>query len=109
MNISRTMPENVNPYQWPWCSSHLRTFRSSLLDKIKDSNFKDWRGQWFKRGYDQALMLPILSLTKNRYFLNDVCYKYNIESVSLPAAQRDKCERDQISTVNFVRARGFVS
>ena len=109
MNISRPMPEDVNPYQWPWCTSHLRTFRSSLLKKVCDKNFQDWKGNWFKRGYDQALMLPLLSLTKKRFFLEDVCYQYNIESVSLPAAERDKCERDQISTVNFVRTRGFVS
>jgi len=109
MNISRAMPEDVNPYQWPWCTSHLRTFRSSLLKSICDKNFQDWKGSWFKRGYDQALMLPLLSLTKKRFFLEDVCYQYNIESVSLPAAERDKCERDQISTVNFVRSRGFIS
>jgi len=108
MNISRAMPEDVNPYQWPWCTSHLRTFRSSLLKSICDKNFQDWKGSWFKRGYDQALMLPLLSLTKKRFFLEDVCYQYNIESVSLPAAERDKCERDQISTVNFVRSRGFL-
>ena len=33
MNISKEIPNNVDPYAWPWCSSHLRTFKSSLIRK----------------------------------------------------------------------------
>lgn len=109
LNISKEMPGNVNPYQWPWCSSHLRTFRSSLLKDISDENFKDWNGEWFKRGYDQALMLPLLYKTQKRFYLNEVCYQYNIESVSMTSSERIKADHSQISTVNFVRARGFMS
>lgn len=108
MNISREMPSNVNPYVWPWCSSHLRTFRASLLKGISDRNFQDYKGEWFRRGYDQALMLPLLSLTPNRLYIPDVCYLYNIDSKSIPAGERNWSERAQLSTVNFVRARGFV-
>jgi len=106
MNISKSMPANVNPYQWPWSTSHLRTFRASLLKDVSDENFKDSKGEWFKRGYDQALMLPLLSLTTKRKYINDVCYLYNINSVSMP--KRDWTEVDQLQTINFVRARGFV-
>jgi glycosyltransferase involved in cell wall biosynthesis len=106
MNISRKIPNNVDPYSWPWCSSHLRTFRSSLIKGVSDKNFKDCNGDWFKRGYDQALMLPLLSLTNNRKFIPDVCYQYNINSVSIK--NRSWEERAQISTVNIVRARGFL-
>lgn len=109
LNISKEMPGNVNPYQWPWCSSHLRTFRSSLLKDISDENFKDWNGEWFKRGYDQALMLPLLYKTQKRFYLNEVCYQYNIESVSMTSSERIKADHSQISTVNFVRSRGFMS
>ncbi len=106
MNISKEIPMNVDPYGWPWCSSHLRTFKSSLIKNIPDKNFKDCNGSWFKRGYDQALMLPILSLTKNRKFIPEVCYQYNINSVSIK--NRSWEEKDQISTINIVRARGFL-
>ena len=41
INISGPMPSNVNPYFWPWCSSHLRTFRCSLLSSISNLNFKN--------------------------------------------------------------------
>ena len=106
LNISKEMPMNVDPYSWPWCSSHLRTFSSTLLSRISDINFKDTLGNWFKRGYDQALMLPILSLTKNRAYIDEVCYRYNINSVSIK--DRSWEEKGQISTINTVRARGFL-
>jgi len=106
MNISTTMPDHVNPYFWPWASSHLRTFKAALLSSVTDENFKDRLGNWFKRGYDQALMLPILHQTNKRMFIDEVCYQYNINSVSME--KRDWEERDQISTINFVRSRGFL-
>jgi len=106
MNISREMPVNVDPYSWPWCSSHLRTFKSSLLSDISNDNFKDTKDEWFKRGYDQALMLPILSKTSKRSYVDKVCYQYNINSVSM--TNRSWEEQDQISTINIVRARGFL-
>ena len=107
MNISRDMPENVDPYSWPWCSSHLRTFKSSLLSKIHNDNFKDTEGNWFERGYDQALMLPVLHVSSGRKFLPEVCYRYNINSVSIK--DRSWEEKKQHSTVNIVRSRGFVT
>jgi len=106
MNISKNMPNNVDPYMWPWCSSHLRTFRSSLIGEISDKNFLNPSGKWFKRGYDQALMLPILSLTDKRKYIDTVCYKYNINSVSIK--DRNWEESSQISTINIVRSRGFL-
>ena len=108
MNISGHMPDGVDPYAWPWVSSHLRTFRKALIDRISDENFKDTRGQWFKRGYDQALMLPVLKVASRRVFLPEVCYQYNINTSSIPAGERNLAERDQISTVNIVRSRGFL-
>ena len=106
LNISKNIPANVNPYQWEWCSSHFRTFRSTMLAGISDKNFLNYKGEWFKRGYDQALMLPILYKTSNRRYINEICYLYNIDSVSI--SDRNWVERDQISTINFVRARGFI-
>lgn len=107
LNISKSIPRNVDPYSWPWCSSHLRTFKASLLKDIPDSNFKNTNGEWFKRGYDQALMLPILKKSKSRKYIDKICYQYNIESVSI--SERSWEEMDQISTINLVRARGFIN
>ncbi len=106
MNISKEMPAKVDPYSWPWSTSHLRSFRSKLMKTVSDENFKDVNGEWFVRGYDQALMLPLLSKTDKRLFLDKVCYQYNINSVSIK--NRSWEEREQISTINVVRSRGFL-
>lgn len=106
INVSKDMPQGINPYQWEWCSSHLKTFRAKLLRNIPESNFKDMNGKWFQRGYDQALMLPLLYKSKKRKYIPDVCYQYNINSCSIN--DRDWSERRQLNTVNLVRARGYL-
>ena len=108
INISKELPDNppVNPYQYPWVTSHLKTFRASLLNKIHDDNFKDMYGEWFKRGYDQALYLPLLYLSKKRHYIDEVCYLYRINSNSMK--HREWKEQDQLNTVKLVRSRGFI-
>jgi len=106
MNISKEIPSDVNPYQYQWCSSHLKTWRSTLLKDISDENFKDLSGNWFVRGYDQALYLPLLYLSREKKFLNEVCYLYRINSSSIKT--RDWNEKIQLDTVRLVRARGFI-
>lgn len=107
MNISKKMPEKINPYQFPWVSSHLKTWRASLLKQINDNNFKDLDGKWFKRGYDQALYLPLLFKSRQRKYLDEVCYLYRINSKSVDI--RIWSDMDQMDTVRLVRARGFVA
>ena len=107
MNISRDMPANINPYQYPWVSSHLKTFKLGILQMISNENFKDLDGNWFERGYDQAIYLPLLHLAKSRKFLNEICYLYRINSNSLKV--RDWKEKSQMDTIRLVRARGYVA
>ena len=108
LNVSKDLPQNihVNPYDYPWVSSHLKTFRSKLILEINESNFKDLDGNWFKRGYDQALYLPLLYLSIKRRYIDEVCYLYRINSNSMK--HREWKEQDQLSTVKLVRARGFI-
>ena len=106
LNISRELPDNVNPYQYPWCSSHLKTWRATTLLGIDDENFKDLDGNWFVRGYDQALYLPLLYLSHKKKFLDEICYLYRINSKSIPVRKWN--EKEQLDTVRLVRARGFV-
>jgi glycosyltransferase involved in cell wall biosynthesis len=106
INVSGPMPNKVNPYLYQWCSSHFRTFRKDVFDKVNQDNFKDIHGNWFERGYDQALMLPILSLSKSRKYIDKVCYQYNINSVSMDRSV--DTTSGQLNTVKFVRARGLV-
>lgn len=106
MNISRDLPEKINPYQYPWVSSHLKTFKVNVFKQIDKENFKDLDGNWFERGYDQALYLPILFLAKDRKFLNEICYLYRINSNSLKV--RPEKEKNQMDTIRLVRSRGYV-
>ena len=107
MNISKEIPTNLNPYQYPWVSSHLKTFKLDVFKKISRENFLDLEGNWFERGYDQALYLPILHLAKEHKFLNEICYLYRINSNSLKV--RDWKEKSQMDTIRLVRARGYIS
>lgn len=109
MNVSQAMPEKINPYEYPWCSSHFRTFKASLLKHVSDDNFKDGKGEWFRRGYDQALMLPLLHVGRRRGYIEEVCYRYNINSVSLPLEYRKGSEVEQVHNIAFIRARGFIT
>jgi teichuronic acid biosynthesis glycosyltransferase TuaG len=106
MNISRDLPENINPYQYPWVSSHLKTFKANVFKKIKKENFQDLDGNWFERGYDQALYLPILHLASERKFINESCYLYRINSNSLKV--RAWKEKNQMDTIRLVRSRGYI-
>ncbi len=106
LNISKPLPPGADPYSCIWSSSHLRTFKSTLLKNISNKNFKNTKGEWFQRGYDQALMLPLLHVGNDRHYIDEICYTYNINSVSIPF--RDYNEMNQISTINLVRARGFL-
>lgn len=106
MNISRELPGNLNPYQYPWVSSHLKTFKVNVFKKIKEENFQDLDKNWFERGYDQALYLPILHLARERKFINEICYLYRINSNSLKV--RAWKEKNQMDTIRLVRARGYI-
>lgn len=108
MNISKKFPDvSVDPYDYLWVSSHLKTWRASVMKQICDKNFKDLEGQWFLRGYDQALYLPILHVSKTFKHIDEVCYLYRINSDSIKV--RDWNEKLQMDTVRLVRARGFIN
>lgn len=106
MNISRELPERINPYQYPWVSSHLKTFKVGTFKKIKKDNFKDLDGNWFKNGWDQALYIPILYLARERKYLDEICYLYRVNGKSLE--NKSLAEREACNTVQLIRSRGFL-
>ena len=106
-NVSQNWPDQkIDPYEYFWVTSHLKTWRASVMKKICDKNFKDLEGKWFLRGYDQALYLPILHVAKSFKHIDEVCYYYRINSDSIKV--RDWNEKSQMDTVRLVRARGFI-
>ena len=108
MNISRELPEKINPYQFPWVSSHLKTWRASLLKSVPNNNFKNLDGEWFRRGYDQALYLPLLYKSRQRLFIDEICYLYRINSKSTQHENQKQISEYQMNTIRLVRARGLV-
>lgn len=106
-NISGPMPESVDPYKHPWVSSHLKTFRKSLLNDVKDENFRGEDGNYIRRAGDQAIYLPALKNAKKRLFVPRVMYHYTIDDVPETYATPDaRFQRDEAL---FIRQRGYIA
>lgn len=106
-NISSELPEGADVYKHPWVSSHLKTFRKSLVSNVKDENFRNKDGEYFKRIGDQAVYLPVLHNSKKWHFEPIVAYHYTID-VKPETFQSDDA-KFQKSEGEYLRARGFLS
>ena len=102
--FSRFVPPGVNIYNFPWSSSHFKTFRGDLLLKVPEANFKGPDGEWVKRCYDQYLMKSLLyKANGNHYFLNEICYHYTTNKNTFDTIQL------QHELEIYLNNRGFVS
>jgi len=64
---------------YEWCSSHLRTFKYSLWNKIDKKDFLDLNGQFYKITCDLAIMFPMLEMAGNRAkYVKEILYTYNM-------------------------------
>ena len=104
MNISGDLYPDEDPYEVDWTTSHLKTFRSSIVKNLSNKNFKDDQGKWFKSASDQVVYLPLLYISRKRKFISDICY---LHRVNLKGATNTNTHNQQ-STVNFIRKRGFI-
>jgi FkbM family methyltransferase len=85
--VSQPYPEeikqsgNFRHYHFNWILpyTHLRTFKQFLIDKCKDSQFKDSDGHWFKAGGDGAVFYSLIEAANPDKIkcLQDVVYNYN--------------------------------
>ena len=106
-NISGPLPKDADPYKHPWVSSHLKTFRKFLIEGVKDENFRNQDGDYFKRIGDQAIYLPVLHRSAgNWHFEPFVAYHYTID-MSPKTFQSDDA-KFQKSEAEFLRERGFI-
>ena len=61
-----------------WRATHLRTFKKKLWDKIDQQDFIDVDGEYYKMAYDQAMMLPMLEMSRTRAkYIPEVLHVYN--------------------------------
>ncbi len=105
-NISGPMLPTGDPYNHPWVSSHLKTFRKRLLNGVDDQNFRGEDGNYVRRAGDQAIYLPALHQSRKRIFLPRVVYHYTINDV--PETYQTNDARFQRDEALFLRSRGFV-
>lgn len=59
--------------------NHPITFRRFLFDAIPEDDLKNNKGEWFRGGYDFAIIVPMLEMSgRDHYvFLDEVLYSYN--------------------------------
>ncbi len=105
-NISGPMPQDVNPYEYPWVSSHLKTFKKRLLNDVKDENFRGEDGRYIRRAGDQAIYLPALYNAKVKGFIPRVMYHYTINDV--PETYQTQDAFFQKDEALFLRKRGYI-
>lgn len=106
-NISAPLPKNVDPYKHPWVSSHLKTFRKSLIENVSDENFRGSDGEYFKRIGDQALYLPVLHNSAGNWHYDPlVAYHYTIDMAAETFQTEDA--KFQKSEGEFLRSRGYL-
>jgi len=106
-NISAALPRDADPYAHPWVSSHFKTFRKSVIERVKDENFRGEDGEYFKRIGDQAIYLPVLHQSAgNWHFEPIVAYHYTIDMQ--PQTFQSDDAKFQKSEGEYLRSRGFI-
>jgi glycosyltransferase involved in cell wall biosynthesis len=61
-----------------WCTSHLRTFRRWLYDKIDNVDLRYEDGEYFRTCCDVCLMFPMIEMADSHIvFVEDILYVYN--------------------------------
>lgn len=111
-NISGPFKEpGADPYKHQWVSSHMKTFRASLLKEVPDANFRDENGDYIMIACDQAIYLPVLELARRkgqqRLFLPFCMYHYSIDLKDPDLFTNDRSVRQKASA-EWIRARGYV-
>jgi len=84
-NFCRRIENPIRYYRrrHPWVTSHLRTIKRKLFDKIDKEDLKDTKtGQYYMHYGDAAYFYPAIEMATRRHlrFINRILYVYNDES-----------------------------
>ena len=62
-----------------WATSHLRTLKRWLFDKIKDEDLRNADGEYYKTCCDVSYMYPAVEMAGDKHirFIPDILYVYN--------------------------------
>jgi glycosyltransferase involved in cell wall biosynthesis len=80
--FARQVPESIienSSYRTSqWMTSHLRTFKYKLWDKIEKEDLLDQEGNFYKMTWDLAFMFPMLEMSAGRScYIDKILYIYN--------------------------------
>jgi len=87
----------------PWCTSHLRTFKYHLWNRIDRNDLLDSKGNFYPMSGDLAIMFPMLEMagSKSKY-IDDIMYVYNLTN---PINDHKVNHNNQINLENEIRNR----
>lgn len=105
-NISAELPSNADPYVHPWVTSHFKTFKYSTIMNVKDENYRDEKGEYFKRIGDQVFMLPALKNARKWLFVNQSFYAYRCPLK--PETFQTEDAKFQKEEAEYLRKRGYI-
>lgn len=62
-----------------WCTSHLRTMKKFLWDRIDNRDLRNEFGKYYSMSWDLAIMFPLLEMSGNERakYIEDILYDYN--------------------------------
>ena len=62
-----------------WHTSHLRTFRKGLFDRVKDEDLRYSDGEYFKTCCDVCVMYPMIEMAGDKHiqYVDRILYVYN--------------------------------
>lgn len=80
--FSKQIPQQIidnNSYrEYEWCTSHLRTYKIKLLQKINKEDLLNEEGDYIKAAGDLALMFPLLEMSGHHSrYINQIMYIWN--------------------------------
>jgi glycosyltransferase involved in cell wall biosynthesis len=86
-----------------WKATHLRTFRRELILKIKEEDFFDDNGEWFKAAGDLTFMIPMLEMSGERFeWSRQPLYVYNLNN---SLSDGHMVPHEQIRISNLLKSR----
>ena len=86
-----------------WVTSHLRTFKKWLWDKIIDTDLRDRDGKYFKVAWDLAFMYPMIEMADTHIkFIDKILYMYNDLN---PICDGTIDPTSQISTGKYIQSK----
>jgi glycosyltransferase involved in cell wall biosynthesis len=105
--FSKQIPHNIikeSSYREnPWSSSHLRTFKFGLWDKVKKEDLIQEDGKFYQMAWDLSFMIPMLEMArfKSRY-IPEILYWYNNDN---PLNDHKKNNQLQVSLEHEIRSK----